>query len=46
MKVIFVLLFLSLSLEACTSIPMSPEDQERARERRAELHMMRSMWGR
>lgn len=41
MKSLIVLLFLSISLAACTSVQMTPEERERARERRAEFQVIR-----
>jgi hypothetical protein len=39
MKFLFAILVIS-ALQACTSIQMTPEERESARERRAEMHAM------
>lgn len=38
MKTLFVILFLSVCLQACSCAQMTPEEQEEVRERRAEMH--------
>jgi hypothetical protein len=38
MKTLFVILFLSACLQACTCAQMTKEEQEEVRERRAEMH--------
>ncbi len=37
MKALFVILFLSTCLQACTCAQMTPEEREEVRERRAEM---------
>ena len=41
MKSLFAILILSFTLQACCTVQMTPEERERARERRAEFQTMR-----
>lgn len=46
MKILFVVLFLSTCLQACSCAQMTPEEQEELRERRAEMHTIGTRAGR
>jgi|GEM_PF-5213151 len=46
MKTLFIILFLSTSLSACTCAQMTPEEREEVRERRAEMRAISTRPGR
>lgn len=45
MKTMFVFIFLTLCLQACTSTQLTPQEQEELRDRRAEMRATSSRPG-